>query len=143
MAQGSSVHFAEDRQDLVLGAGGLTAALPLLTQNAGQATEVSLRVGRLAPAVEAALYFVCAEVLSNVAKHAGASEAVVDVREEDGSVIATITDDGRGGADPRGSGLRGLTDRVEALGGTLLVVNHPGGGTTVEARIPLKESSGP
>jgi signal transduction histidine kinase len=58
-------------------------------------------------------------------------------------VIATITDDGRSGADPHGSGLRGLADRVEALGGTFLVVNRPSGGTMVTARIPLRESSGP
>lgn len=135
--------FAHGVRPALLGAGGLTAALPPLTQHTGQATEVSVRVGRLVPAVEAALYFVCAEALSNLAKHAGASKAVVDVREEDGSVIATITDDGRGGADPHGSGLRGLTDRVEALGGTLLVAERSGGGTSVTARIRLRESSGP
>jgi signal transduction histidine kinase len=135
--------FAHGVRPALLGAGGLTSALPVLTQHASQPTEVSVRVGRLVPAVEAALYFVCAEALSNVAKHAGATESMVDVREEDGYVIATVTDDGCGGADPHGSGLRGLTDRVEALGGTLLVANRPGGGTTVKAEIPLKASSGP
>ncbi|MGY2876536.1 signal transduction histidine kinase [Marmoricola sp. URHA0025 HA25] len=135
--------FAHGVRPALLAAGGLTAALPSLTAHAGQATEVSVRVGRLVPAVEAALYFVCAEALGNVTKHAGASSAVVDVREEHGSAIATITDDGRGGADPHGSGLRGLTDRVEALGGTLLVVERPGGGTSVTAKIPLSGSSGP
>ena len=95
------------------------------------------------PAVEAALYFVCAEALSNVAKHAGASKAVVAVREEDGSVIATVTDNGRGGADPHGSGLRGLADRVEALSGRFFVADRPSGGTIVKASIPLRESSDP
>jgi signal transduction histidine kinase len=132
--------FAHGVRPALLGAGGLTSALPPFTQHAGQSTDVSVRVGRLVPAVEAALYFVCAEALSNVAKHSGASKAVVDVREENGSVIATITDDGCGGADPYGSGLRGLADRIEALGGTLLVVDRPGGGTSVSARISLRES---
>jgi len=135
--------FAHGVRPALLGAGGLTAALPPLTQHTGQATDVSVRVGRLVPAVEAALYFVCAEALSNVAKHAGASKAVVDVREEGRSVIATITDDGRGGADPHGSGLRGLADRVAALGGRLSVVERPSGGTSVTASIPLRESSDP
>jgi signal transduction histidine kinase len=135
--------FAHGVRPALLGAGGLPAALPSLAEQTGQATDVSVRVSRLFPAVEAALYFVCAEALSNVAKHAGASKAVVDVREQDGSVIATITDNGRGGADLHGSGLRGLADRVEALGGTFRVVDRPGGGTRVTARIPLQESSGP
>jgi len=134
--------FGHGVRPALLGTGGLAAALPVLAIHAGQPTHVHVTAGRLAPAVEAALYFVCAEALSNVAKHAGASKAVVEVREQDGSVIATITDNGRGGADPHGSGLRGLADRVEALGGTFRVVDRPGGGTRVTARIPLQESSG-
>jgi signal transduction histidine kinase len=134
--------FAHGVRPALLGVGGLTSALPPLTQHAGQPTEVSIRVSRLMPAVEAVLYFVCAEALTNIAKHAGASNAIVDVHEEEGSVMATVTDDGCGGADPYGSGLRGLADRVEALGGTLLVVDRPGGGTSVKAKIPLKDGSG-
>jgi signal transduction histidine kinase len=133
--------FAHGVRPALLGAGGLAAALPSLAEQAGPTTDVSVRVGRLVPAVEAALYFVCAEALSNVAKHAGASKAAVDVRDENGSVIATITDDGRGGADPRGSGLRGLADRVDALGGAFRVADGPSGGTVVEARIPAVGSS--
>ena len=136
-------HFAHGVRPALLEAGGLAAALPSLAEQVAQATNVSVRVDRLSPAVEAALYFVCAEALSNIAKHAQASQATVTVREEDGSVIATIADDGRGGADPHGSGLRGLADRVEALGGTLLVVDRPGEGTSVTARIALEEDSGP
>lgn len=135
--------FAHGVRPAVLGAGGLAAALPLLAERTGQATDVSVRVGRLVPAVEAAVYFVCAEALSNVAKHAGASKAVVDVGEEDGFVIATVTDNGRGGADPHGSGLRGLADRVEALGGRFSVVPGLSGGTMVTTRMPLTESGAP
>lgn len=135
--------FAQGVRPAILGTGGLAAALPTLAAHTGHPTEVSVTVGRLSPAVEAALYFACAEALSNVSKHAGASSAAVVVREADGSVIATITDNGRGGADPTGSGLRGLADRVEALGGTLLVVDRADGGTIVETTIPPTGSSGP
>jgi signal transduction histidine kinase len=134
--------FAHGVRPAVLGTAGLAAALPTLAAHTAHLTEVSVTVGRLSPAVEASLYFACAEALSNIAKHAGASLAAVDVREEDGSVIATIIDNGRGGADPTGSGLRGLADRIEALGGTLLIVARPTGGTMVEARIPPRWSSG-
>lgn len=135
--------FAQGVRPALLGSGGLAAALPVLASHAGVPTRVSVVVPRLQPAVEAALYFVCAEALSNVAKHSGASTAWVDVREEGGSVMARITDDGRGGADPRGSGLRGLADRFDALGGALRVADHPAGGTLVEARVPASGSSGP
>jgi len=128
--------FAQGVRPAILGTGGLAAALPALAAHTAHPTEVSVTVGRLPPAVEAAIYFTCTEALSNVAKHAGASSAAVAVREQDESVIATITDNGCGGADPTGSGLRGLADRIEALGGTLLVANRPSGGTMVEARIP-------
>jgi signal transduction histidine kinase len=115
----------------------------MLAAHSGQPSEVSVAVGRLSPAAEAALYFVCSEALSNVAKHAQASSTAIAVREEEGSVIATVTDDGLGGADPNGSGLRGLADRVEALGGTFLVVDHAPRGTMVEARIPRTGSCEP
>ena len=134
--------FAHGVRPAVLRLGGLDAALPTLATHTRQATEVSVAVGRLSPPVEAALYFACAEALSNVAKHAGASKAAIVVSETDGYVIATVTDNGCGGADPSGSGLRGLTDRIEALGGTLLVVELTTGGTMVEATIPLTGSGG-
>jgi signal transduction histidine kinase len=135
--------FAHGVRPALLGAGGLVAALPMLAAHSGQPSEVSVAVGRLSPAAEAALYFVCSEALSNVAKHAQASSTAIAVREEEGSVIATVTDDGLGGADPNGSGLRGLADRVEALGGTFLVVDHAPRGTVVEARIPRTGSCEP
>ncbi len=100
--------------------------------------ETAVSVGRLAPAVEAAVYFVCSEALANVAKYAEATRVTIDVATANGQVVATIADDGVGGADSRrGSGLRGLADRVEALGGRLRVESPPGGGTRLRAEMPL------
>jgi len=92
---------------------------------------------RFPPAVEAAAYFVCAESLTNVAKHAEASQVHMTITQENGRLRVIIADDGIGGADPsRSSGLRGLADRVEALGGSLAVDSPPGGGTRVMAELP-------
>jgi signal transduction histidine kinase len=92
---------------------------------------------RLAEPVEAAAFYVASEALTNVAKYAQANEAVVAVARENGRVTITIADDGIGGADAAlGSGLRGLADRVEALGGSLRVKSVAGEGTVVEAELP-------
>jgi signal transduction histidine kinase len=125
-----------------LESGGLAAALPLLVQRA-EPDPVDLTVpgGRLPPAVEGAVYYVCAEALTNIAKHANAARASVAITVDHGAVVAQIVDDGRGGADRNGSGLRGLADRVEALGGQLSVTDRSQGGTVVMARIPLEEAS--
>jgi signal transduction histidine kinase len=94
--------------------------------------------GRFGADVEAAGYFLVAEALANVAKHAGADEATVAVRRENGRLLISVSDDGRGGADPlRGSGLHGLADRVAALGGSLVVESPAGAGTTLRASLPL------
>ena len=83
-------------------------------------------------------YFVCAEALTNIAKHAAAARVTVAVTASDGRLRVEIADDGVGGADPaHGSGLRGLADRVETLGGTLRVESTPGHGTRLAAEIPL------
>jgi signal transduction histidine kinase len=93
--------------------------------------------GRLPEPVEVAVYYLVSESLANVAKHASASAAAIDVSQVDGRVVVEIVDDGIGGADTElGSGLRGLADRVEALGGRLLVWSPRGGGTRVRAEIP-------
>jgi signal transduction histidine kinase len=135
--------FAHGIRPPVLRTGGLGAALPSLAVHSAHRTDVSVTVGRLPPAVEAALYFVCAEALANVAKHADASEVTVSVSADGESVVTRVTDNGRGGVDPAGSGLRGLADRVEALGGSLKVGDRPGGGTIVEARIHGGEGGTP
>jgi signal transduction histidine kinase len=95
---------------------------------------------RLAEPLEAAVYFVVAESLTNAVKHAEASELRVRMHAEPDELRVEIADDGRGGARPgagNGTGLRGLADRVEALGGRLAVESPPGGGTTVRAVLPL------
>jgi signal transduction histidine kinase len=86
--------------------------------------------------VEAAAYYVVAEALANVHKHAGASRVVVDAKADERSLVIAVVDDGVGGADEEGLGLRGLADRVEALGGRLTLDSPPGGGTRLRAEMP-------
>jgi signal transduction histidine kinase len=96
---------------------------------------------RLPTTVEVAAYYVIAEALTNVAKYAGATHVTVRAECADGELVVEIADDGRGGADPAGgSGLHGLVDRVEALGGSLFVESPPGAGTTVRGRLPAAPS---
>jgi signal transduction histidine kinase len=94
-------------------------------------------VGRLPDALEATAYFVVAEALTNVAKHARARRAAVTARIEDGMLAVRVRDDGTGGARRDGSGLLGLADRLAALDGQLRVESPAGGGTLVTAAIPL------
>jgi signal transduction histidine kinase len=95
--------------------------------------------GRLPAPVETSAYFVVAEALTNAAKYARCSHIDVGVRVENGSATVEVHDDGVGGADPSaGSGLRGLSDRVSALGGRLEIESPAGEGTTVRARIALR-----
>ena len=92
---------------------------------------------RLPEHAEVAAYFVVSEGLANVAKHAHASVVQVRLEVRDGVLQVLMSDDGTGGADPsRGSGLIGLTDRVEALGGTIDISSHPGAGTRILAELP-------
>jgi signal transduction histidine kinase len=122
---------------------GLDPALQSLAARAPLPVSVSASVeGRYAPAVEAAVYFVVMEALTNVAKYASASAAEVTVEQVDGHVVIDVHDDGIGGADPSsGSGLAGLADRVAALGGRLVIESPPGGGTVVRAEVPARRSS--
>jgi signal transduction histidine kinase len=95
---------------------------------------------RLPEPVEVAAYYAAAEALTNVVKYARASRATVRVAHDGDRAILEIADDGIGGADPaRGSGLRGLADRVEALGGRLDVISPPGRGTRVRATFPVQD----
>jgi signal transduction histidine kinase len=122
----------------VLSDAGLAGALSSLAEQAPVTVEVLTPVPELPADVEAVAYFVCSEALANIAKHAGASSASISVTTGDGHVTVAIEDDGRGGADPAcGTGLRGLADRVEALGGIMHVDSPAGGGTRLAAEIPL------
>jgi signal transduction histidine kinase len=118
---------------------GLEAALDALVQRAPMPVELRAVVPeRLDAVIEAAAYFLVSEALTNVAKYAQADAVSVDVTCTGGSLVVTIADDGVGGADPgRGSGLRGLVDRVEAVGGRLEVSSAPGQGTRLCARLPM------
>jgi PAS domain S-box-containing protein len=119
---------------------GLRPALETLVARAPVAIELAVPEERLSADVEAAAYYVVAESLTNVAKYASASLVEVTVARENGTVVVTVIDDGVGGADPfRGSGLRGLGDRLAVLEGTLDVESPPGEGTTIRAMIPLAE----
>ncbi|MEV6107914.1 hypothetical protein AB0M28_24900 [Streptomyces sp. NPDC051940] len=130
--------FAHGVRPRSLHEGGLAAALPELADRAGLPVTVTVRIGRLEPSLEAAAYFVCAEALTNVRKHARATRAGVACVPEGNGVAVRVTDDGRGGADPGGSGLRGLADRVAALDGRLRVGEQAAGGTVVEAVFPVR-----
>jgi signal transduction histidine kinase len=117
---------------------GLEGALAELAQRSVLPVKVSVAPGRLPAELEAAVYFVCSEALANAAKHAGATAMSIETAAGDGELTVRIRDDGRGGADAElGSGLRGLADRVEAVGGELVVESPPDGGTLVAARLPL------
>jgi signal transduction histidine kinase len=121
---------------------GLRAALKMLARRSTVAVRlnVSLRE-RLPRSVELAVYYVVSEALANAAKHAHASVAHVDLTAGDSAVRLVIRDDGIGGADlMQGSGLTGLTDRVEAVGGTLTVTSPQGGGTLLLAEIPIGDT---
>jgi signal transduction histidine kinase len=117
---------------------GLGPALQELAYSAPVPIELSVAFEeRLPHPVEAAAYYVVAEALTNVAKYALASAVSVTVAQRNGRALVEVRDDGVGGADPsRGSGLRGLSDRVEALGGRLSVESPPGRGTHLKAEIP-------
>jgi signal transduction histidine kinase len=122
----------------VLTARGLGPALQSLAERSAVPVRIDLDATRSLPAhIEVAVYYLVAESLTNVAKYAEASAVAVRVGRENGSVFVEVVDDGIGGAEPgRGSGLRGLIDRIEALGGTLELQSRPGDGTTIAARIP-------
>jgi signal transduction histidine kinase len=122
----------------VLADRGLTAAVQALGRRAVTPVTVDAEElgGRPLPVVETAAYFVVAEALTNVAKHAGGAPAHVRLAEQDGRLMIEISDAGPGGAVAEGSGLTGLRHRVEALDGTLTVTSVKGSGTTIHAELP-------
>lgn len=125
----------------ILAQGGLAAALKTLARRSAVPVELEVRAEtRLPEPVEVAVYYVMSEALTNTAKHAHASAVHVAVEARDGILEFSIRDDGSGGADPtRGSGLIGLSDRVDALGGTIKVASPIGQGTTLLITLPIEE----
>ena len=116
---------------------GLAAALESLAGRTPLPVDLDVADGRLPPQIEATAYFVACEALANVVKHARASKAAVSARRRNGLLVVAIEDDGVGGAHAAdGSGLSGLADRVEALGGRLVVESPAGAGTRVVGEIP-------
>jgi signal transduction histidine kinase len=117
---------------------GLDAALSALARRVGVPVEVSVDLPhRLPVAVESAAYFVVAEALTNVTRHAEASAAAVTMLAREGALLVTVQDDGRGGADPaRGTGLAGLADRLAAVDGSMHIDSPVGGPTRVQVEIP-------
>jgi signal transduction histidine kinase len=124
----------------ILSKGGLEQALRALARRSAVPVELDLRsVRRLPEPVEVGAYYVASEALTNAAKHAHASVVHVELEARDAIVLLVIRDDGVGGADPgQGSGLVGLRDRIEALGGTLEIASPAGSGTTLRIKIPLE-----
>jgi len=124
----------------IVSRGGIVPALETLAGRAAVPVELDAHLSRRLPeSVEVAAYYVVSEALTNIAKHAGASVARVAVEHRDGILELAIRDDGAGGADPRrGSGLIGLRDRVEAIGGTFDVESPVGGGTSLLVALPVK-----
>jgi len=123
----------------ILSEGGLGPALKVLARRSAIPVEVDVLIqSRLLPPVEVAAYYVVSEALTNAAKHARASVAQVSVQPRNGRLHLSVRDDGCGGADPaQGTGLIGLTDRVQALGGTITIHSPMGEGTTLRVDLPI------
>jgi signal transduction histidine kinase len=146
-AQGQLRRALVDLHDLALGLhprelgeGGLEGAMGALAARTPVPVELEVSPGRMGAEAEAAAYFLCSEALTNIAKYASASRVTIRIAAANGLLQVAVADDGIGGADPaRGSGLRGLRDRVETLGGTLCVESGRGLGTRLEAAIPLTD----
>jgi signal transduction histidine kinase len=124
----------------ILSEGGLGPALRTLARRAAIPVELDIRTqSRAADPIEMAAYYVVSETLTNTTKHARASCAQVAVEQRDGLLNLSIRDDGIGGADPaRGSGLIGLRDRVQALGGSIEIDSPAGAGTAIIVELPLQ-----
>jgi signal transduction histidine kinase len=132
--------FAQGIHPRALIEGGLRAALVELAGHAAVPVRVRAPDRRFAAAQEAAAFFVCSEALANAGKHAGASQVEIVVEGSGEDLVVQVADDGAGGAEPgTGTGLRGLADRVEALGGRLWIDSPRGAGSRLEARLPGAE----
>jgi signal transduction histidine kinase len=127
----------------ILSQGGLGPALRTLARRSRVPVELDARIDqRLPERLEVAAYYIASEALTNAAKHAHASVVRVDLGEQNGNIRLSIRDDGIGGVDrSRGSGLVGLQDRVEALGGKITIDSTPGNGTLLVATLPLEDET--
>jgi signal transduction histidine kinase/putative methionine-R-sulfoxide reductase with GAF domain len=141
------VAAVEDLQEIsrgihpaILSKGGLGPALQALAHRSAIPVDLDLRSDvRLEEPIEVAAYFVASEALANAVKHSQASRVDVTLEQRDGRLLLSVRDDGVGGADAaRGSGLVGLTDRVEALGGWIRVFSQPGRGTQISVDLPVE-----
>ena len=141
------VAAVEDLQEIsrgihpaILSKGGLGPALQTLAHRSAIPVDLEIATDvRLAEPIEVAAYFVASEALANAAKHSRASRIDVSLEQRDGSLVLSIGDDGVGGADAgRGSGLMGLSDRIEALGGSIHVESRSGEGTQITAELPVE-----
>jgi signal transduction histidine kinase len=132
--------YARGIHPAILADGGLAPALKTLARRSPVPVTLDVQLaGRLPERVEVTAYYVVSEALANAAKHAGASAVHVDADATGDVIRLAVRDDGGGGADPaRGSGLAGLQDRVEAIGGTLSMRSRPGEGTTLLAELPAR-----
>jgi PAS domain S-box-containing protein len=137
--------YARGIHPAILAKGGLGAALRTVARRSAVPVELSMQtIGRLPESIEVAAYYVVSEALANAAKHAHASRVFVDAGVDGGVMRVRVRDDGIGGAGlGQGSGLVGLKDRVEALGGTIAVESPIGVGTTIDVSIPLVGASLP
>ncbi len=129
----------------ILSEAGLGPALEALARRSSVPVELDLNLGpRLGGHVEAAGYYIASEAITNVAKHARATVIIMRAASCDGALTLSVSDDGIGGADPgRGSGIIGLKDRVEALGGTISVLSQPGRGTALHVQLPADPMAAP
>jgi len=141
------VAAVEDLQEIsrgihpaILSKGGLGPALQALAHRSAIPVDLDITADvRLEEPIEVAAYFVASEALANAAKHSGATRIDVSLEQRDGRLLLSVRDDGIGGADAgRGSGLVGLTDRVEALGGSIRIVSRPGEGTQIAVELPVE-----
>ena len=127
-----------------LSLGGLRAGLESLVDDFALPVQLSAEIPRLPTDAETTTYFIVAEALANVVKHAQATSATVSLIVAGGRLIIEVNDDGIGGADPsKGTGLTGLLDRIETSGGTLVITSTPASGTALRATIPLHEGGNP
>ncbi len=127
----------------ILSEAGLGPALKALARRSAVPVELDLDLGSPpGPQAEVAAYYIASEALANAAKHAQATVIELRVRGDDGALTLSVRDNGIGGADPsRGTGIIGLKDRVEAVGGTISVRSPPGRGTTLHVRLPADRNA--